>query len=223
MNKRSGDPIEGLLFGSPSVTKPISGPQWNAERGFTMLETLIVVGLIGIVAVIATPMLTGSIANMRISGDARSVSNALALTKMRAASNFSRVRLFVDLSTRTHHLEWLDKTTDPDHWTTEGGSTALSQGVSFSFGVVSTAPPNTQATIDQAPQCTTDAGAAIANTACVVFNSRGVPVDASLAPTSDDALYVTDGMVVYGVTVAATGMVRLWRTLPVVTPSWVLN
>jgi prepilin-type N-terminal cleavage/methylation domain-containing protein len=223
MNKRSGDPIEGLRFGSPAVTKPISGPQWHAERGFTMLETLIVVGLIGVVAVIATPMLTGSIANMRISGDARSVSNAIALTKMRAASNFSRVRLFVDLSTRTHHLEWLDKTPDPDHWTAEGGSTALSQGVSFSFGVVATAPPNTQATIGQAPQCTTDAGLAIANTACIVFNSRGVPVDASLAPTSNDALYVTDGMVVYAATVAATGMVRLWRALPVVTPAWVLN
>jgi prepilin-type N-terminal cleavage/methylation domain-containing protein len=224
MDKRSGDPIERLLFGSSTVkTTPTSGLRRSAERGFTLVETLIVVGLIGVIGVIAAPMFSNSLANMRISGDARSVSNAIALTKMRAASNFSRVRLFVDLSTSTHHIEWLDKAVTPAHWTTEGGSTALSTGVSFSFGVVTTAPPNTQAIIAQAPQCTTDAGAAIANTACVVFNSRGVPVDASFAPTSLDALYVTDGMAVYAATVAATGMVRLWRTLPVATPTWVLN
>ena len=45
--------------------------------------------------------------------------------------------------------------------------------------------------------------AAIANTACIMFNSRGVPIDSTFAPTGDDALYVTDGMAVYGVTVAA--------------------
>ena len=77
------------------------------------------------------------------------------VAKMRAASNFSRVRLFVDSSTRTHHIETLDKTVTPAHWTTEGGSTALSTGVSFSFGVVATPPPNTQAMIGQAPPCTT--------------------------------------------------------------------
>ena len=45
----------------------------------------------------------------------------------------------------------------------------------------------------------------------------------AFAPTGIDALYVTDGTAVYGVTVAATGMLRLWRTLPVATPTWVLN
>lgn len=191
------------------------------ESGFTLIETLIVVGLVGVLSVVAVPMFGNAMANFRLSGDARSVSNAVAVTKMRAASNFSRVRLYVDLDAKTHHIEAWDKTAAS--WTTEGGLTSLSSGVSFSFGVVSAAPPSTQAIIDQAPECTTDAGAVIANTACIMFNSRGVPVDDSFAPTAVDAIYVTDGTAVYGVTVAATGMVRLWRTQPVVTPTWVLN
>ena len=32
------------------------------------------------------------------------------------------------------------------------------------------------------------------------------------APTNDDAMYLTDGTSVYGVTVAATGFIRTWRT-----------
>jgi prepilin-type N-terminal cleavage/methylation domain-containing protein len=190
------------------------------ESGFTILETLIVVGIIGVVAVIAVPLFGNALANFRLSGDARSMSNAVALSKMRAASNFSRVRLYVDLAGRSHHIETLDKTTTPPHWTTESGMTYLSTGVSFGFGVVATPPPNTQAVIGQAAACTTDEGAAIAGTACIMFNSRGVPIDASGAPIGDNALYVTDGSAVNAVTVAATGMLRSWRTLPLATPSW---
>jgi Tfp pilus assembly protein FimT len=180
-----------------------------------------VVGMIGVISAIAFPMFASTMSGFKLSGNARSLSNAVAVTKMRAASNFSRTRLFVDLNARTHHLETWNKTTL--HWTSEGGVTPLAQGVTFSFGVVGAAPPSTQGTIAQAVECTTDAGVAIAQTACVTFNSRGVPVDALFAPTGDAALYLTDGTAVYGVTVAATGMVRMWRTRPDVTPSWVLN
>jgi hypothetical protein len=172
-----------------------------------------------VVSAIAVPMFANAIASFRLSGDARSVSNAMALTKMRAAGNFTRVRLYVDLNGKTHHMESWNKVTSA--WTTEGGSTHLSQGVSFSFGVVAAAPPSTQTTIGQATKCTTNVGAEIANTACIMFNSRGVPVDGSFAPTGADALYLTDGAAVYGVTVAATGMVKMWRTLPRAVPSWV--
>ena len=66
-------------------------------NGFSLMEIMIVVGIIGVVAAIAAPMFANAIAGFRVSGDARSMSNATAVAKMRAASNFSRVRLFVDL------------------------------------------------------------------------------------------------------------------------------
>ena len=93
----------------------------------------------------------------------------------------------------------------------------------FSSGTGSdTAQIRGQATIAQAAACTDDMGVPIGNTACLMFNSRGVPIDSTFAPTVD-ALYVTDGTAVYGVTVVATGMIRLWHTPPVSTPTWVLH
>jgi prepilin-type N-terminal cleavage/methylation domain-containing protein len=193
------------------------------DAGFTILELLMVVAVIGIIGAFAVPMFGRTMAAFRLTGDARSLSNAMAVAKIRAAANFSRVRLYVDLVEGTHHLETLDRSVDPDHWTIEGGSTYLSPFVSFAYSPVTAPPPNTQAVIGQAPPCTTDDGDPIANTACIMFNSRGTPVDASGAPTAEGALYISDGTAVFTTVVAATGMIRLWRTLPTATPSWVLQ
>jgi len=190
------------------------------QRGFTILETLLVVGLIGVVSAIAVPTAGNALAHYRVSGDARSLSNGIALTKVRAAAAFSRVRLFVDLPSKTHHMETWNKTASA--WTAEGGNTSLSNAVTFGYGSISSAPPNTQTTIGQAPACYDNAGNAIANTACIIFNSRGVPVDAAGAPTAVDAIYVTDGSSVYSVNISATGMIRMWKT-PASTPAWVLQ
>jgi hypothetical protein len=59
--------------------------------------------------------------------------------------------------------------------------------------------------------CLDNAGAAIGASACVVFNSRGIPIDIAGTPTSLDAFYMTGPGAVYGVTVAATGQIRLWK------------
>ena len=192
-------------------------------NGFTLLEIIIVVGVFGVISAIAVPMFGNAIASFKLSGDARGISNATAVAKMRAASDFSRVRLYVDLSARTHQIQRWTKVSNVCCWVTEGGVTALSSGVIFSYSPVTVPPPNTQATIGQAAECTDDDGDVIANTACIMFNSRGVPINTSFAPTGINALYVTDGSAIYGVTVAATGMLRLWRALPVAVPTWVLS
>lgn len=181
----------------------------RSEAGYTLVEILVVAGIIGVISAIAVPMTDNALKNFRVSGDARSLSNAIGLAKMRAAATFNRARLYVDLSTLAYRLETYDKTTPA--WVVEQGATYLSTGVSFSYGGLTSAPPNTQATIAQAPQCRNAAGSAIGNTACIVFNSRGIPIDSTGAPTGIDALYVSDGTVVYGATVSATGLVRMWR------------
>jgi prepilin-type N-terminal cleavage/methylation domain-containing protein len=198
------------------------------QAGFSLLELLLVVGLTTVIAAIAVPMMSNTIGDFRIRGDARALNSAVSLAKLRAASAFTQTRLYVDLSANTFHVESWQKTGTPA-WVTEGGTTTLSTNDTFSQGVVATPPSSTQTTIGQAANCVGTTGTAIANTACVLFNSRGIPVAASGAPpnvgapTGNDALYVTDGTAVYGVTVSATGQIQLWRTKPLATPSWVLQ
>src|SRR2546422_5353209 len=190
------------------------GPAWQHTRrsaeGFSLIELLMVVGLIAVISAIAVPTTANAVRNFRVTGDARSLSNAINLAKMRASSTFDRTRVFVDLTTRNYSLQRWHKTALT--WVTEQ-STPLSAGVTFSVGSLSTPPPNTQATIAQSPQCLDDSGSSIANSACVIFNSRGIPIDSSGAPTGADAFYVSDGISVNGVTVSATGLGRVWHSL----------
>jgi prepilin-type N-terminal cleavage/methylation domain-containing protein len=197
----------------------------SREKGFSILEIIVVCGIIGLLAAIAAPLFGNAIQTFRLSGDARGITNTAAVAKMRAAAEFSFVRLYVDLSDGTHHLESFDKTSADCCWIPQGGATSLSSGVSFGYGVVTTPPPNTQGAIGQAPLCVDDMGDDIPNTACIVFNSRGVPVGngPSFSPTGADAVYLTDGTAVYGLTVAATGLMRTWRTLPAAIPEWTRN
>jgi prepilin-type N-terminal cleavage/methylation domain-containing protein len=212
------------------VAPPLLNPAMTVVKsprtaGFSLMEMIVVVGLIAVISAIAVPLFNNAIAGFRLSGDARSIANSASVAKMRAASDFSRVRLYIDLNAKTHKLQVFDKTSATCCWVTQGGETSLSSGVSFSYGVVTESPANTQGPIAQAPLCVDDAGVDIGNTACIMFNSRGVPVGngPSFSPTGVDAVYVTDGHAVYGVTIAATGLVRMWRTLPVAVPQWVRN
>jgi Tfp pilus assembly protein FimT len=194
--------------------------------GYSVIELLMVVGITTVVAAMAVPMMSNTIGNFRLSGDAHSVSSAIGLAKLRAASDFTQSRVFVDLGAKTFHVETLQKT--PVAWIAEGGSTTLSNGVTFGFGAITAAPPNSQTVIAQSSQCVTAAGAAIANSACILFNSRGIPVDPSGAapnvgaPTGIDALYLTDGTAVYGLTLSATGQSRMYRT-NVSSTNWALQ
>ena len=199
-------------------------PGINSPYGFSLIELLLVVGIITVISAVAVPMMANTVANLRLNGDSRSLAGAVAVTKLRAASNFSQARLFVDLNGRSYHIETWQKATG--NWVAEGGSTTLSSGVSFGFGGVATAPGG-GAPAQSAACVAAVTGTAIANTACVLFNSRGIPV-APLgippnvgAPTAN-AVYLKDATAVYGLTVSATGMSQLFRT-NLSSTNWVLQ
>jgi prepilin-type N-terminal cleavage/methylation domain-containing protein len=193
------------------------------SHGFSLIELMMVVAIMGVLVAITVPMSGNTIRYLKLSGDARELSNATAVAKMRAAAKFTQSRLFLDITGRAFYVQTYDKTANT--WNTEGGATSLSSTVIFGYGPVGTPPPNTQTSIAQAPVCqdTASPPVDITNTACIIFNSRGIPVDNTGSPTGMDAVYVTDGTAVYGITVAATGFIRTWQTNYTSIPSWTLQ
>lgn len=194
----------------------------NQECGYSILEIFVAVAIIVIVVAIAIPTFMSARRNFQTLGDARDLADEILLAKMRAASEFTQTRAYFDTSAQAFRVDVWNKPVPPatsGSWVTEGGTHDLSGGVTFGFGTLSSAPPGTQATITQAPACRNDTGAmpgtgsTIVNTACIVFNSRGIPiVDSTGAPTANDAIYITDGVMVYAATVLATGLVYTWSS-----------
>ena len=193
------------------------------DAGFSLIELMVVLAFIGTLAAIATPIIGGAVASMRLNGSARAIANLTAVTKTKAAAKFSRARLYADRNNNSFHLETWDSTVVPAQWVVDGGPTFLPVNVTFGFGVVGAPPPNTQPAIQLALPCLDNAGVAVANTDCMVFNSRGIPIDNAGAPTNGDALYITDGTTVLGVTVTGTGLIGVWSTPPVAVPLWKIS
>ena len=160
----------------------VRGNARDRRNGFSLLEVLMVVGISTVVAAIAVPMMKNTIGDFKLSGDARGLTNAVSLAKLRAASDFTSRACTSIATTRSYHVEVWSKTAVPPDWVTEGGVIQPSTSDIFGFSVVGAAPPNSQAAIGQAPPCVTRLGAAIANTSCILFNSRGIPVDSAGVP-----------------------------------------
>jgi prepilin-type N-terminal cleavage/methylation domain-containing protein len=198
----------------------------TSAAGFTMVEMAVVLAVIGIISAIALPVIGRALTQMRLTGAARTISNLTASAKTKAAAGFTRARVFVDLTSNSYHME----TWNGVAWVASGGIFTLPTGVNFGFGVVGTPPTNTQPTIKQAPNCLDNGTpplvppAPIANTACFVFNSRGIPIDDSTTqPTQWDALYITDSTTVLGVTVTTTGLIGVWTTPVLAAPQWTIS
>jgi hypothetical protein len=189
---------------------------------------MVVVTIAAIVAAFAVPKLKQFLNSTRISGDAHNLAEEVTVAKMRAAADFTQARIHVDLAAQTYQLEACTKNVAGASTNCAGagyswlnangraleGPFPLSQGVTFGTAGVGAPPANTQTALGQAPPCrdSTPAAAVIANSACIIFNSRGLSVDgtANELPTSNNAFYITNGEQVFGVTVSTTGLIQTW-------------
>jgi len=184
----------------------------RSEHGFTLVEMLAVTAVIGIMAATVIPFTTQMTDGYRLKGSAEAINKQISLARIRASAQFTRARIYADLSAGTSQVQIWDKVNA--RWRTEGGTQSLPRGVRFGFASITKPPAYTQAAIGQSPACTDKDGNNIANTACITFNSRGMPVDNTKPPTgsvaANNALYVTNGSVVYGITVTATPYINFW-------------
>ena len=185
----------------------------RSSAGFSAIELLVVLAIAGSLAAMSVPFSMQMVDDYRISGDAHDLSNSVAQAKMSAAAQFTRARLYVDLPTGQYHVDTWRKTGTPG-WQQEGGVTLLNQGSSFGPGEIDVPPPNTQAAVAQAPACRNDAGTAIANTACIIFNSRGISVDEAGAPSAVRLFYLNGPTAVFALAVSGTSQQQLFRVSP---------
>ena len=184
----------------------------NLSQGFSAVELLIVLAIAGCVAAMAIPASIGMVDEFSLSGDAHGVSNSLALARMGAAANFTRARLYIDLLANTYRIERWNKTAAA--WQAVSGTSPLGTKNAFSAGAINTPPPNSQIVFGQPAPCLTSAGAAIGNTSCIIFNSRGVPIDPTGAPTPAAVIYMNGPTAVYGIVVSSTSQLAMWRISP---------
>jgi Tfp pilus assembly protein FimT len=202
------------------VDSSVTKLSFGSSPGYSLVELMAFMAVMVTLAAFVVPFTRSSVNALNLSGDARNLTSAVSLAKMRAAASFTQARIVVNLASGTFYVERWQK--NPAAWIAEGGTKVLSSTVSFGFAGITTPPPNTQSAIAQAPPCLNAAGVAMAGTACIVFNSRGVPIDSTNAPVATGAFYIGDGSAVYGVTASTGGMVQLWRT-NVVGANWALN
>jgi prepilin-type N-terminal cleavage/methylation domain-containing protein len=202
------------------------------QAGFSILELLVVVAMSLIITAIAVPSYRSTVAYLRAAGDVRALNGLTAQAKMRAAATFTHARVYADLNGNSYQLQvwskpgtcWVmesDRTNSClPNGQLSGAALNLSQGDTFGFGTHITAGPTPgQTTMAQAAQCLDNGGSAISNSACIVFNSRGIPIDSTNSPIATGALYLTNGAVVNGVTVSATGSIQAWST-PATSANW---
>jgi prepilin-type N-terminal cleavage/methylation domain-containing protein len=206
----------------------------RSQKGFSLIELLIVVSIALIIAGFAVPQFMQALRNFRIAGDARSIDGEILLAKMRAASNFTWGRVLFNFDRRTFVSQTWDKTNHVWVSVNVGGPQPLSTGVQYGIGsqtLEPAFPPTVAIASDLAPTCKAGnnatppngnpgLGANVPNTACIMFNSRGFPVDNSGGATPR-AIYVTDGIQVHGVTVSITGLTAVWRADNSTADNWI--
>lgn len=192
------------------TTRGIQGvSRLGDERGFNVVELALVLLTFLIVLGEGLPSMQAFLRSYQASGDAKGISSQLSLARMRSASDFTQARLRFNLTDKSYQLETFDKTSG--QFQIEGGTQPLSGNDSYGYANISI-PVGMQSSIGQPGACLGPGGQAISNSACILFNSRGTPVDSTGAVTSNNSIYLTNGTGgVYSVNVSPSGRVSVWH------------
>jgi prepilin-type N-terminal cleavage/methylation domain-containing protein len=177
----------------------IMGPGWidnmasirlKANRGFTLIELSIVLGLTAIVAAFAIPVLSDSMRGMQLISDARKIATTMSYAKLSATSQMTSYRLSFDLDNNQWSLLKRDRTS---------GDFELQQAVNRLSDGVADSGIAFKDDSESAP-----AGFPTDSATAITFNTRGIPNGISIVYLSNED---TD----YAVSVSLAGKVQIWR------------
>ena len=94
---------------------------YSKQSGFTLIEMMIVIGLLSVLAGIAVPNFLSYLPKHRLNGAARQVMGDLMRARMQAVSQNNEFKVFFDLSSNNHEYKILDDDNndgniDVDEW-----------------------------------------------------------------------------------------------------------
>jgi len=211
---RSGGGGRGCRSLRQRRIRPVGGETRRgiaSEVGFSLIEMMVVAAIVGVMFVMAIPMIVTAANGFRLSGAARGIAAQLALARLRAAANFTQSRLNLNTTAGTYEI---DLCTTKN--TATGGCTTFTQdpnsGTQYLPSGVIFGTPATFAVPGQSGQTS-----AYTQTTPIVFNSRGIPIDSTISPTGNDAIYLCNAagqfseVHYYAITVYASGKVTMFK------------
>ena len=191
------------------------------EHGFSMLEIMMVVTIVGVMSAAATPSLTRALRSYRLSAGAQQIAEAIQTAKLRAVSTNQAQSVFFDTASNNNTIA------------VANSATAVSLPPGIQFATPSVTPPPVVGTAvanataipgQQSDSCAAvsfpvfPVGSTTSTVRAVSFNWRGLP---AVSPGAVNWIYLTNAQgELIAVTLSSAGSVGVW-SWNASTSSWV--
>ncbi|MEW6736977.1 MAG: prepilin-type N-terminal cleavage/methylation domain-containing protein [Acidobacteriota bacterium] len=187
--------------------RPLLAQKNSTRAGFTLVEVLLTLLVAGLLVLIALFLYQRSARRFVLQDEAIALATRLEQAKTLAQSQNREYRIVFNTNGYTPAVNTPATSTWNPAIAISEQEILLNPRVVYGFsGTINTSPTDQPCT---SPPCPPLASAQIR------FNSRGFPVDTPsdatpTAPRADNAVYLTDGLESFAVTVNILGYVRVW-------------
>jgi Tfp pilus assembly protein FimT len=171
------------------------------EFGFTVIETAVVLLLVGIVIAIATPKINNALREYRLNTAVRQISDTIQRAKMQAMSDNQAVTLRVDTANKRAGIVVKDS----------AGNEVRTDYVPLPQGITFALPANVTPPMTNAPFSKSVSFPAQGTSTTVFqqdFNSRGFPAVATAGAIN--AIYLTNSKTYKALTLTSVGGISIW-------------